>query len=230
MTRFAALLGALCMVLIPCVGSAQVALPPGPGVPTAGPGFPGASLLSPFRGPGAPPYEERSPDESWSLRAQGRAGYMWMLYSVNFPFQNADFIGTPAFVGADISLKDGGYWMGITGLEVQPIEDLFLYGRLGAIIPKDSIVEMSFTGAAGRTPTSVPMGSGANTVSPWEWTAEQFFWWMVEGGAAFMLTRAFALDIGFRAEHIDFHMRSPRNRTQALNNNPPGFAITSDRI
>ena len=230
MTRFALLLGALCMVLVQCLGSAQVAPPPGPGVPPAGPGFPGTPLYSPFQAPGAQPYPQRSPDEAWTVRSEGRAGHMWLTYNLSFPHQVTDFIGNPFFVGIDLSLKDSNYWMGIYILELQPIQDFILYGRLGANIPKDSTVVMDFTGAGARTPTSVPLGSGANAISPWTWTAHQVFWWMVEGGVAWMFTRDFGLDLGFRAEHLEFTLLSPRNGSLPLNNVPPGFAIPCYRI
>jgi len=232
MTRFALLLGALCMVLAPCLGSAQVA-PPGPGIPPAGPGgpgFPGTPLFSPFQGPGAQSYVQRSPDEAWTARTEARAGHMWLAYNMSFPYQISDFVGNPFFVGMDLSLKDSNYWMGIAILELQPVQDFIVYGRLGGNIPKDSIAEMNFTGAGVRTPTSVPLGAGANAGSPWEWTARQVFWWMVEGGVAWMFTRDFGLDLGFRAEHLEFYLTSPRNQTLSLNNNPPGFAIPCDRI
>ncbi|MEW6531649.1 MAG: hypothetical protein AB1473_12480 [Thermodesulfobacteriota bacterium] len=230
MTRFALLLGALCMVLAPCLGSAQVAPPLGPGVPPAGPGYPGTPLYSPFQGPGAQPYLQRSPDEAWTVRSEGRAGHMWLTYNISFPFQIADFIGNPFFVGMDLSLKDTNYWMGIYILELQPIQDFIVYGRLGGNIPKDSTAILDYTGAGNRIINSVPIGAGAQTVSPWTWTAPQVFWWMVEGGVAWMFTRDFGLDLGFRAEHVDFSLTSPRNGTLSFNNNPPTFAIPCDRI
>jgi hypothetical protein len=77
----------------------------------------------------------------------------------------------------------------------------------------------------------------ANLVPPWQWTAKNFQWWMAEGGIAWWVNSLYALEGGFRAEHVDFKLTNPRNNTRRIDldqNDPipvyPGTEIICTRI
>ena len=47
-------------------------------------------------------------------------------------------------------------------------------------------------------------------------TAKNFQWWLLEGGILHSATSTLAVEAGFRAEHLDFELRDPRNYTTPL--------------
>ena len=164
---------------------------------------------------------------------------MWLNQIATFPFDNLPQVapapavglvamGTFLYEGMTLSLADANVWVGFLGLDLD-IGDRFLaYGQIGGNIPRDARVIMNFNGGLNM----FDPGTGANTVSPWEWTAHNLHWWMVDAGAGIRIGEAYAVVAGFRTEHIDFRMIDPRNNTSE--NRGPGSlltqAITCDRL
>jgi hypothetical protein len=171
-------------------------------------------------------------DELWTFRVDGRVGHQWMDFSKKFPYNsNPDPRAQRfAFERMDIELKDSNYWVGFTEVQVQPAQDLIAFARVGGNIPKQySTITMSATGAWTRPANPVasvltdantgvsflsfgPTLNGANTTSPWYWDTE-FQWWLWEAGALVRLNSDFALELGYRTEHVDYRMINPRNDT-----------------
>lgn len=224
MKRFLCALAALLILSLPLAAFAgpppRKALPPGKAGPPPGP--PGIGnmpfdpsmmgMLGPMpfiQGPGL------------TGRVDGRAGYMWLNQIANFPFDNLNQF---LFEGMTVSLKDAGVWVGMLGLDLEVGERFLLYGQIGGSIPRNAKVIMSFTGIMN------PFG-GANTVSPWEWTAKDLHWWMVDAGGGIRLGEAYTLVAGFRTEHLDYQMIDPRNNTfESRAGALPINAITCDRL
>lgn len=256
MTRIPILLAALTFVLLPVVGLPQDITP----FPAVDPSQGAVGLAQgppPFS---APPFfatRRAYPDEMWRLRLNGRVGHQWMNFNVNFPFLSNPnpFLQTFAFERLRLTLQDANYWVGFAGLELQPVQNVIAYGRIGSNVPKNSTVLMDATGVLltpgefGPRNSLVPPGAatnGANTVSPWLWDTK-FFWWMMEGGLAVAITGDISLEAGFRAEHIDFKLTDPRNFTESTRvlieinpatglpeivttRLPPGIGIPCNRI
>jgi hypothetical protein len=231
MARIFMLLGALLLVLAPCIGLPQGAIPLQP-QPVPAPGWQNAGqwqFPSPM-GIGGWGNRQRYQDEFWNFAVNGRIGYQWMRWTSYFPFNsNPDpELQVFPFERMDITLKDGGFWVGYGGVDVQPIPDIVLYGRYGANIPKSSEVEMDASGRTTR-PGSPGFGSGANATSPWTWTT-WFHWWMLEGGLVWWATSDLGLELGFRTEHIDYRLTDPRNLLESVDRIPPGLQITCNRL
>ena len=55
--------------------------------------------------------------------------------------------------------------------------------------------------------------SPPNTTSPWVWKINNFQWWMIDAGAAYMVNSVIGLEAGLRVEHFDFKLVDPRNYT-----------------
>lgn len=144
-----------------------------------------------------------------------RAGYMWMNLNANFPFTNLNRF---LFEDMNITLKDANMWVGLLGLEIEPGDRLLFYGQIGASIPRDATAIISFNGIMN------PFG-GANVVPPWEWTASNLFWWMIDGGLGVRIADGYAIVGGFRAEHLEYRMIDPRNNT--IENRGPASVVTN---
>ena len=237
MAKLLMILGTLLLVLSPCIGLPQggpppTALypapppPPSPGWNNAGmytfPSVPGTGWAG-----GRRLYE----DEQWRVTPGVRFGYAWMGFESLFPFnQNLDPTQTQfAFERMELNLHDGGFWVGFADLEVQPTPTLVLFGRYGINVPRLSNMTMNATGVYTLPLNATPLGNGGNTVSPWTWDT-WFHWWMWETGLDWWFTPELALEAGFRLEHIDYQLQNPRGVTEALDNTPPGLAITCLRI
>ena len=235
MTQLLMFSGVVLLVLSPCVGLPQTETPP-PFVPTQPPPAPGWNNAGTWMFPAAPGVgwsrnRTRYQDELWTVTANARIGRQWMKWNVFFPFaSNPDPEAQSfEFERMDVTLKDGDFWVGFAGLELQPVPDFVLFGRYGANIPRLSTMEMDASGRATRPAVGTDpanfTGNGANSTSPWYWNA-WFHWWMLEGGLAWWFTPQLAIELGFRAEHVDYKMEDPRNLTEAMARIPPGRAIT----
>jgi len=152
------------------------------------------------------------------------------------------------FDSMDLDLVDNNLWIGFVGLELQPIQDIVLYGEAGGNIATNVRMNMyaNGRGTAAATPfvavtTSAATFPGenldANLVPPWQWTAKNFQWWTAEGGLAWWVSSLYALEAGFRTEHVDFKLEHPRNNTRRIDidqDDPippfPGTAIVCTRI
>jgi len=151
------------------------------------------------------------------------------------------------FDSMDLDLADNNFWIGFVGLELQPIQDIVLYGEAGGNIATNVRMNMfaNGRGTAAATPffvntagvTQAGENLDANLVPPWQWTAKNFQWWMAEGGVAWWVNSLYALEAGFRTEHVDFKLRNPRNNTRRIDidqDDPippfPGTAIVCTRI
>jgi len=226
----------LILLLVPRTGLSQM---PGPGQGAMP--FPGVGWNS-----GAPP-QAPMPLQSYSL-FPGRnpagpsarnldvyikAGYQWLNFDASFPVLGVDpHTSTHIFDSMDLQLKNGEFWVGFTGIRITPIPDITLYAEIGANAQRDSIIKM---GTAGRITDPPPLGLDANLLSPWEWTAAGFQWWMIDAGIAWNVSELYALEFGFHEEHIDFRMQDPRNGTERIDITPPiepvpGHAITGERL
>jgi len=161
-----------------------------------------------------------------------KAGFQWMKFDANFPVLGVNpATSVKAIEAMDLQLRDGNVWVGFLGLRVRPTRDLILYAEVGGSALRDAIIEM---GLAGRV-TDPPPALDANLVSPWEWTAKNFQWWMIDAGVAWSLNELYELEFGFHTEHIDFQLRDPRNDTERFDIDPPiepvpGRAITGQRL
>ena len=214
MKRFLCALAALMMLSMPLVAISgpppKKALPPAkvgpPPCPPGGPAIPFDPLMigpMPFaQGPGL------------TARVDARGGYMWLNQIASFPFDNlrnpndpgGTTLGQFLFDGMTLTLADANVWVGFLGLDLDIGDRLLAYGQIGANIPRDARVIMNFNGELNGF-------GGANTVSPWEWTAQNFHWWMLDVGGGIRLGDAYAIVAGFRTEHIDYRMIDPRNNT-----------------
>lgn len=253
MKRIFVTLSILLIAILPCTVMGQMPQPLYPGTPPVGPGpgYPGASPFSPFPGLNVGPDQQVYPDQRWVFAPYVKPGYQWMEFHANFP-QAGVFIpfSNRIFNNMDLRLKDPNFWVGFAGLEVQPVQDLVLYGEVGSNIPTTVRFDMyaQGRGTASATPdvqpVTAPIGVffpgenlDANLTPPWEWTGQNFFWWMVEGGAAWWVSSRYAVEAGFRAEHVDFKLTDPRNNTFRIDidqNDPiqpyPGREIVCTRI
>jgi len=252
MKRSFVTLSILLVVMLPCMAVGQMPQPLYPGTPVApsGVGFPGGSPFSPFPGLGVAADQQVFPDQRWVFATYLKPGYQWMEYHANFPQAG---IFTPfsnrIFNSMDLRLKDPNFWVGFAGVEVQPVQDLVLYGEVGSNVPTNVRFDMwaQGRGTASATPDINPATNpaatffgenlDANLTPPWEWTAKDFFWWMVEGGGAWWVSSRYAVEAGFRAEHVDFKLTNPRNNTIRIDidqNDPippyPGREIVCTRI
>lgn len=233
------------LLLVPYTGVCQV---PGPGQGAMP--IPGMGLNSGV--PGTPPMPLQSyslfPQQNPAggaprfLEAYIKGGYQWLNFDANFPVLGVDPHTSPNIIDTmDFQLKDGNFWVGFTGVRVTPIEDITLYAEVGANAQRDCIIK---TGIAGRitdlvsqavvpTPPGLP-GLNANLVSPWNWTAAGFQWWMIDAGIAWNVSALYSLEFGFHEEHIDYRMQDPRNGTERvpiIGEVPiTGTAITGQRI
>gem|GEM_PF-736338 len=222
-------------MLMPCAGLAQLAAPLGPMGPPpptyAVPGPPAWPLpLDPIPGfLGAPAVFN---DDPRVFRLYAKVGYQWMKFDASFPVPGVNpATSVRAFDSMDLQLKDGYVWVGFLGTEIQPVPRIVFYGEMGASALRDATIKMN---AAGRA-TDTPPAFDANLVSPWEWTARDFRWWVLDGGVAFRLANILVLEAGFRTEHMDFKLTDPRNDTERFDIDPPivqvpGRAITARRI
>ncbi len=195
-------------------------LPPAPGWNNAG------NLTFPAQGGERRPYA----DELWGFKLGAKAGHQWWAYNVHFPFNsNPDpFQQKFAFERMDLELRDMNFWMGYVNAEIQPVQNIVLYGILGGNIPKSvSTVKMSATGVWTR-PAAF---NGGNTVSPWYWDTK-FQWWMAEAGVLFWVNSIFGIEAGFHMEHADWRMTNPRNETLEIPGRVElnGVSIPCDRI
>ncbi|MBI4961905.1 MAG: hypothetical protein HY913_01375 [Desulfomonile tiedjei] len=264
------LFGILLMALVPCAAIGQGVQPlypmappqvgPGPGMPgmaPPGPGMPGMTGMAPwapFPGGIGQPNRQVFPDERWVISPWARAGYQWREFHANFPNNIQTINSARIFDSMDLDLVDNNFWVGFTGVELQPIQDIVLYGQIGANIPTNVRMNMfaSGKGTAAAVPFTVivnndgPLLAGpffagenldANLVPPWQWTAQNFTWWIAEAGAAWWVNSLYALEAGFRTEHVDFHLKDPRNNARRIDieqNDPipvyPGTEIICTRI
>jgi hypothetical protein len=255
MKRFFVPLSIVLVVMVPALAVAQMAQPlfPGNPPPWRGGGFPGTGLASPFShlSAGNSPYLQEYPDQRWTFAPYVKPGYQWMSFHANFP-QAGVYIpfSNRIFNNMDLRLKDPNFWVGFAGLEVQPVPTLVFYGEVGSNIPTNVRFDMNAQGrgTAAATPNVLVVGTlppvafngenlDANLTSPWEWTGQNFFWWMVETGAAWWVNSWYAVEAGFRAEHVDFKLTDPRNnafRIDIEQNDPippyPGREIVCTRI
>jgi hypothetical protein len=155
-----------------------------------------------------------------------------MSFDASFPVPGVNpATSVRVFESMDLQLKDGNVWVGFVGIELQPISNVTLYAEFGGSAVREAIVRM---GAAGRA-TDPPPALDANLISPWEWTAAGFRWWMLDTGVAWSISELFALELGFHMEHIDFRLEDPRNDTWRNDFDPPmegvpGRAITAQRL
>jgi hypothetical protein len=255
MTRIFVTLTIVLVAMLPVMAIAQMPQPLYTGMPPGSPGigFPGTGQPSPFSGlsPGPGPYQQAYPDQRWVFAPYVKPGYQWMEYHANFP-QAGVFIpySNRIFNNMDLRLKDPNFWVGFAGLEVQPVQSLVFYGEVGSNVPTNVRFDMNAQGrgTASATPDVLPVTAAppvffpgenldANLTSPWEWTGKNFFWWMVETGAAWWVSSQYAVEAGFRAEHVDFKLTDPRNNTYRIDidqNDPippyPGREIVCTRI
>lgn len=235
MARNLSVLVIVLTMIVPGIVGAQGAswgLPQGGPPPALGPALPYGNMFAPPSGTPETVGRTLYPDELWTVRSRVKGGHQQMRLSINFPVPSADIADPNAFFleDLDLSLGDGRFWVGFFGLEVQPIQDLILFGEVGGNIVRDSEILMDTVGAATRPLGSGLQGSGANLVSPWTWRAQDFQWWIFDFGIAYKLSSAFALEAGFRWEQKEFTMLDPRNNTEAVNGVPPGVGITCPRI
>jgi hypothetical protein len=244
--------GILLMALLPCVAIGQGVQPLYPAMPPQappGPGMPGVGPWAPYPGgPMGTANRQLYPDERWIIAPYVRAGYQWLEFHANFPGPSVPIVDSNrVFDSMDLDLVDNNFWIGFVGLELQPIQDWVLYGELGGNIATNVRFNMNASGrgTAAAQPflidafgNVVPgQNLDANLVSPWQWTGKNFQWWMAEGGIAWWVNSLYALEIGFRTEHVDFKLTDPRNATHRIdldNNDPippyPGREIVCTRI
>lgn len=248
------LFGILLMALLPCTAIGQGVQPLYPVAPpptAGGPGMPGMGPWSPFPSAGiGAPNRPLFPDERWVFSPYARAGYQWMEFHANFPNHQQVIFSKRMFDSMDLDLVDNNFWIGFVGVELQPIQDWVLYGELGGNIQTNVRMNMfaNGRGTAAATPFVNPTTAAAginfpgenldaNLVPPWQWTARNFQWWTAEAGLAWWVSSLYALEGGFRAEHIDFKLTDPRNNARRIdidNNDPipvyPGTEIVCTRI
>ncbi len=209
MTRLLITVAALLIASLPAMGLAQeVASTSLQGqmrgnISPAGPT--GTLPQGPFsrsdRGAPWPLYDRRK-----TARIYAGIGYERSRLNVSFPLAQPDFDGASHFLSMELTMKQGSYLVGIVDLELEPVASLSFFGRLAANNPDSAQMLMEFTGAVGRT---TGPGSAANAVSPWNWGADPYQWWMAEGGLALGVEGPCALVLGFRNEHLDFTLKKP---------------------
>ncbi|MBI4966385.1 MAG: hypothetical protein HY913_24105 [Desulfomonile tiedjei] len=222
-------------ILLPCAAMGQFANQPGQvGPPPTPYGVPGAGPLA-LPGPpvfGLPGPQVLFDDDSEVLRLYSRVGYQWMTFGADFPVPGANpATSVRAFDSMDLQLRDANVWVGFLGGEFRPVPRILFYGEMGASALRDATIKMN---AVGRATDAAP-AFDANLVSPWDWTATDFRWWVLDAGVAFSVARMFSVEFGFRTEHIDFRLTDPRNDTWRDDTTPPivealGRAITANRI
>jgi hypothetical protein len=248
MKRIFVTLSIMLVAMLPCMVNAQMPQPLYPGTPPPAPGFayPGAGQWSPFPGLGMGPGRQVFPDERWVFAPYVKPGYQWMEFHANFPTAGViTATSDRVFENMDLRLKDPNFWVGFAGVEIQPVQDLVFYGEVGSNIPTNVRFDMWSQGRGTASATVFDAGPpvvlgenlDANLTPPWEWTGENFFWWIAEGGAAWWVSSRYALEAGFRAEHIDFKLTNPRNNTHRIDldgDDPitvyPGREIVCTRI
>ncbi|MGO9116706.1 MAG: hypothetical protein ACLQPD_03745 [Desulfomonilaceae bacterium] len=245
MARRLMILGALLLVLAPSIGLPQAGPAPTPiytGPPPPAPGWNNAGISTFPAGPGTGWGTGRRlyADEQWTVKGDVRMGHMWMRFNTFFPFNsNPDPEQQVfAFERMDLQLKDGNFWVGFAGLEVQPVPTFVLFAQYGVNIPRLSHMLMDATGRFTRPGynvfgTTTIIGNGANSISPWTWDTT-FHWWMIDTGGAWWFTPELAFEAGFRLEHIDYRLQNPRGVSEGADASPagnaPGLAITCSRI
>ena len=96
-------------------------------------------------------------DEQWVVTGDVRFGHMWMRFNTFFPFaSNPDPEQQVfAFERMDLQLKDGNFWVGFAGLEVQPVPTFVLFARYGINVPRLSHMYMDATGRFTRPGTAI---------------------------------------------------------------------------
>lgn len=173
-------------------------------------------------------------DEVFRIAATVAPGHQWMNLAFDFPFSAQDRFNLESM---NLKLNSEPFWVGFIGLEVQPVQDIIVYGRMGGNIPRDTEMVMTGSGRAffPANPGNPLLDSPPNLTPPWMWTAKDFHWWLLEGGAIRPITSTIAIEAGFRVEHWDFRLTDPRNFAQALpgaagGGRPQGNAITCNRI
>jgi hypothetical protein len=166
-----------------------------------------------------------------------KVGYQWLNFDANFPVLGVDEHTSPNIIDTmDFQLKNGELWVGFTGIRVTPIPDITLYAEIGANAQRDCVIKTGIEGRITEPPgTGIPPeGLNANLLSPWDWTAAGFQWWMIDTGIAWNVSPLYAVEFGFRTEHIDYRMVDPRNGTLRVPfltvDFPYGPAITGQRL
>jgi len=234
MRKLVLALSVLLAMLVPAAALAQGIVPFAPeGQPP-----PGAGWMAP--GYGVPGGIPMNTNQAGSFLTYVKPGYMLLKWDVRFPVPNINLNPIDAvdaqtsnkeFEEMNLDLKDSGLWVGFAGVELDATDQITLYGEAAANAVRNSIVEMY---AVGRFTDSFP-DFDANLVPPWEWTARDLQWWMLDGGVVFNLSSFAGLEVGFKTEHLDFKMTNPRNDTERTDiTDPivpvPGRVIYCDRI
>lgn len=228
MKRSSLVIAALALLLVPTMAPSQMAGPAVPVVPPVELTPGGAIPVMPL--PFQPPGFFGAPGRRMEVYA--KAGFQWMAFDASFPVLGVNpATSVRVFESMDLQLRDGNVWVGFLGLRVRPTPNLTLYAEYGRNALRDAIIKM---GAAGRA-TDPPPALDANLISPWEWTAAGFRWWMLDTGVAWSLSELYSLEFGFHMEHIDFQLKDPRNDTERFDIDPPivpvpGRAITAQRL
>ncbi len=206
----------------------QPLVPSGPPPPAPGWNNSGAWMLPGMGAPTRRPYE----DELWRFKVGVKPGHQWLNYKISFPYKsNPDpALQVFAFERMELELRDSNFWIGYLDAEIQPIQNLVLYGIWGGNAPKEySTVRMDATGVWTRPGDA---GNGGNTSSPWYWDT-RFQWWTLDVGAVYWVNSTIGIEAGFRTEHIDFQLKAPRNETLETRGggvDPNGVTIPCDRI
>ncbi|MBI5250906.1 MAG: hypothetical protein HY912_15570, partial [Desulfomonile tiedjei] len=153
MSKFCVLLGTLMLGLLPCVGwsygmppmagfNQQPAIakcpPPGQGPFAVNPGFVGPA----WPGPCAMPMNQSS-----GIRPYVKLGSMWMSEETNFPYRAPDPLNPQfGFEQVTLTMNTEQFWVGFAGLEMEPIQNVILYGEIGGNVPKNADITMNATG------------------------------------------------------------------------------------
>ncbi len=238
MRRFCVLLGTLIIAVLPSICWSF-------GVPPAWPNQQRAiaKCPPPMQGPFAgnpqvmgqpwPMYDPAMPvGQSGGLRPYVKLGSMWMSEETNFPFRAPDPLNPQfGFEQLTLTMNTEQFWVGFVGAEMEPIQNVILYGEIGANVPRNVDITMNGTGRYFLGPPD----NEQNLLSPWVWTAKDVHWWVAEAGAAFMVTYGLGFELGFRTEHIDYKMTDPRNFVEATAVGiaaglAPGLGISCARI
>lgn len=238
MRKFCVLLGALIVAALPCMGwsygiapmagfSQQHAIakcpPPVQGPFAASPGFAGPGWC----GPAPMPVNQLS-----GIRPYVKLGSMWMSEKTDFPYRAPDPLNPQFnFEQLTLTMNTEQFWVGFVGLEMEPMQNVILYGELGGLVPRNVDITMDATGRA----LLPPPDNEQNLLSPWTWTGRNVHWWVAEVGAAFMVTSGLGFELGIRTEHMDYQMTDPRNFVEAsavgiAAGLAPGLGISCARI
>ena len=173
----------------------------------------------------------RFSDELWQMILYSRAGLSWFNLTFDVPFTvlsddgTGNLLPTFNFEAMRLMVREEPFWIGFTGLELQPVPDVILYCELGGNIRRDGAeAYMEATGRAflPANPDNPDLDSPPNTTSPWIWKINNFQWWMIDSGIAYKINSVVAVEAGFRVEHFDFKLVDPRNFTTPLPGDPGG--------